>query len=314
MTAVEQALVERFLSSATPGPFGYEACHHVPGRGAHASHVVIGFVIHGNEHGSLPAALELQRKLTEDPPQGPVTLLLGNLDAVERNVRFVEEDFNRVFTFDRPADSLERKRAERVRPILDAADVFLDIHQTQTPTTSAFYTFPWSTELGLWARALAAAPVGLTRKGGEVFSPGLRCLDEYVRDRGRTGLTVEIGMCGQDPDQAARALAASERLLTVADAIAVGSATLEESAIGQPPIEWYQTMHIVESDNDGSRLVDGLENWTDVEEGQLVARNPDHHSPLAGKALFPKYPPPGLPPPPDLLRLAARIGDPDNEL
>ncbi len=314
MSATATELVARFLSAATPGPYSYGACHHFPGQGAHSSHVVIGFVIHGNEDGSLPAAVELQRRLTEKPPLGPVTLLLGNLDAVEQNVRFVEEDFNRVFTFDRPADSLERRRAEEVRPILDEADVFLDIHQTQTPTASAFYTFPWSTELGLWARALAAAPVGLTRAGSQVFSPGMRCLDEYVRDRGKTGLTVEIGFCGQDPEQAARAIAASVRLVEVADAIALGSATLEQCALERPSIEWYQTLHIVETVSEHSHLVDGLENWSDIDEGQLVARSPDHRSPFTGKALFPKYPPPGQAPPPDLLRIAAPVEDPDKSL
>lgn len=314
MTASAPELVERFLSAADSGPFDYEACHHVPGRGDHSSHAVIGFAIHGNEHGSLPAALELQRRLGSEPPRGPVTLLLGNLDAVKRNVRFVDEDFNRVFTFDRPADTLERMRAERVRPILDAADVFLDIHQTQTPTASAFYTFPWSTELGQWARALAAAPVGLTRKGDQAFSPGMRCLDEYVRDRGKTGLTVEIGLCGQDEAQAARATAASTRLLDITDTTALGDATLENCALERPPIEWYQTVHIVEAATGQSRLVDGLENWSDVEEGQLVARDPEHRSPVSGKALFPKYPPKGQAPPPDLLRIAAPVDDPDIDL
>jgi succinylglutamate desuccinylase len=309
------SLLDAFLSVSEQGPFAFSGCDHFAGRGGHSRHAVLGFIIHGNEHGSLPAALELQRELRRAPPAGPVTLLLGNVEAARADRRFLDEDFNRVFTFDRPATSRERRRAEQVRPLLDAADVFLDFHQTQTPTRSGFYTFPWEQELGLWARALGAAPRGLTRRAGAAFSPGTRCLDEYVRDRGKVGLTVELGFRGQDEAQAAAALAASRRLLALLDEQAEGQASLHKQAERQPPIDWYTTVAVLESRGAERRLRPGLENWTPVRAGELLSA-PDSEplvSPVDGALLFPKYAPPGEALPPELVRVAAPIAEP-NEL
>ncbi|HSC86679.1 MAG TPA: succinylglutamate desuccinylase/aspartoacylase family protein, partial [Polyangiaceae bacterium] len=201
LDAEAPALLERFQAIARPGSLGVPYSHHAPGSGRHTQHVVLGFAIHGNEHGTLPALLRLTEELNDGSlsPGGPVTLLLGNPEAVLADERFLEEDFNRVFTFDRPAQSLERRRAEQVRPLLDRADWFLDFHQTQTPTERAFWTFPWDRRLALLARALAPASVGLTRKPGQAFSAGMCCLDEYVRNRGCVGTTVELGLRGRDP-------------------------------------------------------------------------------------------------------------------
>lgn len=313
MSSPAQTQIRQFLSHAEPGPFRYEACHHFPGQGRSAQHVVLGFAIHGNEHGSLPAALALQQRLGKTPPAGPVTLLLGNVEAAERDVRFLDEDFNRVFTFDRLADSRERKRAELVRPILDACDVFLDFHQTQTPTESAFWTFPWSRQLGLLATALRLAPRGLTRRRGQSFSAGLRCLDEYVRDQGKLGLTVELGLRGQDPAQAARAFAGAIDLLRIVDAVARGESSLEGLAAQSPPVAWFETAQIVPSEPPRLRLREGLRNWSPLTAGEELAApgTGSVRCPFDGYALFPKYPAPGELPPPELLRIARAVADPD---
>lgn len=307
------ALLAAFRARCNPGPFAYPDCHHHPGSGAHGQHVVIGCLIHGNEHGTLPAAIRLVEALEsgEIAPGGPVTILLGNPEAARANQRFLEEDFNRVFTFDRPAQSHERRRAEEVRPILDAADVFLDLHQTQTPTEKPFWTFPWEGDLGLWARAIAAAPVGLTRRAGQSFASGTCCLDEYVRGRGMPGLTVELGMRGQDPEQAERAFGAMRRLIEVVDATAAG-ASLAELAAAMPAMAWYQTTHVVPAATSEHRLRPGVCNWTRVAAGERLSPPdaPEILAPAEGYVLFPKYPRPQDPPPPDLFRLARRVEDP----
>lgn len=306
--------IDLFLARANSGPFAYKDCHHFSGNGTHQRHTVLGFITHGNEHGSLPAALALQAALMRTTPAGPVTLLLGNIEAAREDKRFLDEDYNRVFTFDRPATSKERKRAERVRPVLESADFFLDFHQTQTPTASPFYTFPWDTALGCWSQLLAAAPVGLTRSPGKLFSPGLRCLDEYVRAQGRTGLTVEVGYRGQAPQQAALVETTAKRLLRAVDETALGHVSIEDLAKDQPPIKWYTTTHIVETNSPKMRLKAGLSNWSKVMAGEALHAegSPAFHSPSAGRALFPKYPAPGQPAPPELLRIATEIEDPQD--
>jgi succinylglutamate desuccinylase len=299
------ALVDSFLAAARPGPFEYEACHHVAGRRSDAPWLVFGFAIHGNEHGSLPALLRLQRELEDGGQEAHVTLLLGNIDAIEKDVRFVEEDFNRVFTFDQPAKSCERKRAERVRPILDRADFFLDFHQTQTKTREPFYTFPWARELVTWARVLGLAEVGLTRPMGQSFSPGLKCLDEYVRDRGKIGLTIETGYRGQDVAQAELVYRGARRAIDAWNRLVSGIA-LDDIVATAPPIRWYQTEHVIASAGQELRLRAGLENWTEVRAGELLsaAGSRELTSPATGYVLFPKYFGPDESPPPELARIA----------
>ena len=305
-------LLEQFRRVATPGPFDYEWCHHTPGAGNHTRHIVIGCLIHGNENGTLPAALELVDALNAGSllPQGPVTVLLGNTQAALADRRFLEEDFNRVFTFDRRAESLERKLAESVRPILDQADVFLDLHQTQTPTRQAFWTFPWTPDLGQWAAALQAASVALTRPNGQSFSVGTCCLDEYVRNRGNVGITVEIGYKGLDPAQAVLALATMKRLIDVVDQLESGRTTLEKLAGDAPVVQYYRTAHIVPG-TAHRRLKSGFGNWTPVHKGELLSapESEELRAPEDGFVLFPKYPGPHEPTPPELYRLAREVTD-----
>ncbi len=305
-------LLEAFRKVASPGPFAYEWCHHTPGSGEHALHTVIGCLIHGNENGTLPAAIALVEAMNQGKvrSKGPVTVLIGNTEAALADKRFLEEDFNRVFTFDRVATSLERKLAERVRPILDAADVFLDLHQTQTPTAQAFWTFPWSTEMGWWARALQAANVALTRPAGQSFSAGTCCLDEYVRNRGKVGITVEVGYKGQDAAQAAKAYDAMTRLISIVDRVASGE-SLESIALQAPEISAYKTAAIVPAASAQHRLRPGLGNWTRVQKGELLnpPGAPELRASVDGFVLFPKYPGPMDPPPPELYRLAQLVAD-----
>jgi predicted deacylase len=275
-------------------------------------HTVVGCLIHGNEHGTLPAAISLVEALNAGRvrPKGPVTVLIGNTEAALADKRFLEEDFNRVFTFDRPAASLERKLAERVRPILDAADVFLDLHQTQTPTAQAFWTFPWSTEMGLWARALQAAKVALTRPAGQSFSAGTCCLDEYVRNRGKVGITVEVGYKGQDPAQSAHSYEVMTRLIAIVDRVASGQ-SLESIALEASEVRAYKTADIVPAATAQHRLRPGLGNWTPVQQGELLSATgaPELRASVEGFVLFPKYPGPADPPPPELFRLAQLVLD-----
>jgi succinylglutamate desuccinylase len=310
--ALSQEL-EAFLSRSSPGPFSYRACHFVPGHDSR-SHLVLGFATHGNEHGTLPAMLELWRTLKPNTLPVDVTLLLGNLDALLKDERFLEEDLNRVFTFDRPASSLERKRAELMRPILDQADVFIDFHQTQTPTERPFYTFPWDPNLADWARWLGMAEVALTRKSGQAFSPGLCCLDEYVRARGKVGLTIETGYRGADPKQVALVLQGVERALVAAAEVARDEARIEALARTAPALSWYTTTHILQTQGPESRLRPGLQNWTPIGAGELLSEPgvPPIVAPAAGMTLFPKYVPPGQTPPPELVRIASPLADPSS--
>lgn len=106
-------------------------------------HVMINAVTHGNE---ICGALVVDRLLRQGlkPRRGTLTLSFANVDAFFRfdprepyATRFVDEDFNRVWTpeaLEGPRDSVELRRARKLRPFVEAADFLLDIHSMLEPS------------------------------------------------------------------------------------------------------------------------------------------------------------------------------------
>ena len=284
--------------------------------GKHGYHVVFGCIIHGDEVGSLPAAARLLDGLDAGTISygGRVSVLLGNRPAALAGVRFLEEDLNRVF-LPGPARSAEHRRALALMPLLDAADLFLDLHQTIEPTRSAFAIFPWDAAGEAWVRALDAAPAWVTRPPGLAFSAGSRCGDEHVLARNPPGITVELSQKGFSDDAEALAFRLMVRALQLADVLAGGAATLEELAANRPLPTCYVPAHAVPFDDAAMALRPGLQNLAPVTAGELLSApaSPPITSPCDGVLLFPKYPPRGPdgravgPLPAELVRILAPL-------
>ena len=100
-------------------------------------HALVVALTHGNE---ICGAIAVDRlmKMGVRPTRGTLTLAFANVAAFARfdavnpfASRFVDEDFNRVWTegvLDGPRDSVELRRARELRPFVEAADFMLDIH------------------------------------------------------------------------------------------------------------------------------------------------------------------------------------------
>jgi succinylglutamate desuccinylase/uncharacterized membrane protein YkvA (DUF1232 family) len=308
------ALLARFARDADPGPYAYRYAHHQPGT-AHDHHVVFSCMVHGNEYGTLPAAVRLLDDLRAGRvvPGGPVTLVLGNPEAARAERRFLDFDLNRAWAFVEGREGHEHTRARELRPILDAADLVLDLHQTILASATPFWIFPWNPVFGHWARVLQTAPVGLTRAPGEAFAGGdLKCVDEYVRDRGVPGFCVELGAKGFDDAQADNAYRTMVRMIDVVDAIQAGTTTLEAEARAQPAIRWYTTVHREPWGAAERLLAPGLCNWSAVQAGRDLAADgsPRIEAPTDGVVLFPKYPAADRPRPSHHFHLAVPLDEP----
>jgi len=106
---------------------------------------------HGNE---ICGAIAVDRLLREGlrPTRGTLTLAFANVEAYSRfdrerpfATRFVDEDFNRVWTpatLDGPRHSVELDRARQLRPFIDAADYLLDIHSMLEPSPAVMICGP----------------------------------------------------------------------------------------------------------------------------------------------------------------------------
>jgi succinylglutamate desuccinylase len=287
-----QAHLDAFDSLRPAGGFAYRraATFGTPGTGRH---VVFGSMVHGNEVGSLPAVVRIMRELTEGTRSvaGAVTFFVGNPEAGLQDARFLESDLNRVFV-DEPPDTHEGRRARELKPILDAADVFVDLHQTILATTQPFYIAPFHMGGWHWARAIAGARVWITRHPGQAFSSGTCCADEYVRLQGKPGITLELSEKGFGHGAEDRAYAAITRALelSVAAADEAGIRALADEA---DELAFFHTVHREKFASEALALADGWINFQEVREGQVISAEgtPELVAPTSGMVLFPKYPP-----------------------
>ncbi|MBP0491511.1 succinylglutamate desuccinylase/aspartoacylase domain-containing protein [Pararoseomonas indoligenes] len=163
--------------------------------------VVIVSLMHGNEfQGASVLARWLRAGLR--PARGALTLVFANLDAFSRFdpadptlSRYVDEDLNRVWSpalLDGGRDSLEMRRARALRPVVEAAEVLLDLHSMLWPSDPVMIVGRDPAALAL-ARA-AGAPPPIVVDGMRPEGP--RLIDHApfaVPGTGRLALLVEAG-------------------------------------------------------------------------------------------------------------------------
>lgn len=145
-------------------------------------HVMITGVVHGNE---LCGAIALDYLFCQEvrPTSGRLTLAFANVDAFltfdpddPTASRYVDEDFNRLWdveTLDGERDSVELRRARRLRPVVDTVDLLLDIHSMQHATAPLMMAGPLAKGRAL-ARAIGVPEMVVSDAG---HSAGRRMRD-----------------------------------------------------------------------------------------------------------------------------------------
>lgn len=170
--------------------------------------VLVTALVHGNE---LCGAHALRRFVDLDirPMAGSVTICFCNVAAYmsfdpiyPARSRFIDEDFNRVWEQDvleGGRTSVELDRARQIRPLLDAADVLLDLHSMQTECEPLMLS-------GLRPRSqVLARDMGYPRI---IFADGGHAAGLRMRDYGDFGEAGKdkvalLAECGQHLDPAA---------------------------------------------------------------------------------------------------------------
>jgi len=202
-------------------------------------HVLLTALAHGNE---ICGAIVLDELLRSDirPLHGKLTLLFCNVSAFElfdlanpEASRWVEEDFNRVWTagvLDGPRDSVDLRRARIIRPLVDAADLLLDIHSMQHPSDPLLLAGPLA-KGRTWARR-----VGFP---GMVVADAGHAAGKRMRDYGafgdpaspRNALLVE---CGQHWERASAEVAIETMLRVLVDLRTIDPADAAPHLPGAP--------------------------------------------------------------------------------
>jgi predicted deacylase len=185
---------------------------HTSDSGVPGPHVMINALTHGNE---VCGAIVVKGLLDHDmrPRRGRLTLSFANVEAYRRfdpanpdKSRFVEQDFNRIWTRERLDDtslqSVELRRARELRPLVDTVDLLLDLHSMHERSAPLTLSGPLAKGIAL-ARRLGSSPTIVSDEG----HPEGRRLRDYdgFGDAAspRNALLVE---CGQHWEAAAVAV------------------------------------------------------------------------------------------------------------
>lgn len=289
-SAVE--LLEQFEHrvSSFPGPIPWSVAL---GRSDAAFTVIIGLAIHGNEIGSLSAALITIDDLAEDAGSlhARYIFILGNPAAVKAGVRFIDRDLNRCFQLT-DAQTLEGKRSLEIAEALKLADVFIDYHQTNQPSLYPFFTFAFQEESYRWAVHMKAAEHFVTRDIRIAFSQEGTCCDEWVRQRGKPAVTLELGQAGASQEAHQITLSSLQRITGFVETELYGGRKPQPES-PQIDLNFYQTRIKLPWPGDEAYLHPGFENFQEIHEKQELgftsAGNP-LIAPVGGYLMFPKYP------------------------
>ena len=213
--------ISRFRAGNTGVPYTWQLASSAPGP-----HVLLTAVVHGNEK---CGAIALVRLLESgfSPDRGCVTSVFANVDAFFRTTpehpwqgRFVDEDMNRLWDPERlasPAETAEHRRAKALQPLVDQADILLDLHSMHQRGEPMLLAGPH--EKGVSLAQAVGRPRLIVRDPGHAAGPRLRDYRQFGDPNlPAAALLVE---CGQHDDPAAADVAWSTlwRLLVVAGVV-----------------------------------------------------------------------------------------------
>ena len=182
-----------------PGNVGVAGVTAVQGKRP-GPHVVLVALLHGNE---IAGGIVLDQMLRHGvaPACGRLTFVFANLAAYARfdaeqptASRFLDEDMNRVWdpaVLDGPRSSSELDRARALRPVIDTADLLLDLHSMLWPSDPLMLCGP-----GERGRALAVAlgvPELVVADRGHATGPRLIDYPRFTGPGDASASLVEAG-------------------------------------------------------------------------------------------------------------------------
>jgi len=245
------AYVHRF-DSGRPGP-----------------HVLVNALTHGNE---VCGAHALKLILDEEirPQRGVMTLSFANVAAYESfdakkpsASRYLDEDFNRLWSHDRLSTarrSAELDRARELRPVVEEADYLLDIHSMQSESPALMLS--GTAQKGRVLAQAVGVPAYIVADAGHRAGARMRDYGDSANpEHARTALLVE---CGQHWQAVSRTVAIDTALrflgaLDIVDAEATAGFVSDGEPPAQRLIEVTKAVIIETDDFAFARAFAGLE-------------------------------------------------------
>lgn len=252
------------------------------GKGQDIDLLLIG-LIHGDE----VIGIEIINNILEKISSGSVnlhinfTILLGNIKAYEKNVRYLEYDMNRCFGYS-DSDHYEIKRALQIQNFVKKSKAVFDIHQTIGPSISPFFIFPFNL-LSTQIASYLFPKIPILTFSGPAFSKNGKTLIEYAVEQNCLVLSMECGQKGFNSNMASKI---EEVILKFIDYLTSGQML---NVSGEYIIHQIdRTLYCSEGDS----LVPGLQSCCPVALGEVIGTRANGDlikSPFDGFIYFPKY-------------------------
>jgi len=251
---------------------------HTFDSGKPGPHVLVNALTHGNE---ICGAIVVDRLLRSGlrPSRGRLTLAFANIAAFERfeaanpyASRFVEEDFNRVWTprtLDGPRDSVELRRARELRPFVEAADFLLDIHSMLEPSPPVMICGPL--DKGIRFAFEVGIPEHVVSDTGHSNGTRMRDFGGFGEPASpKNALLVE---CGQHWERNAERVAwqTTWRFLRLTDVVDRSAAEREIGADAPPPQRLIRVTEAVVANSPAFRFARNFSGLEVVARGDLIA-------------------------------------------
>jgi succinylglutamate desuccinylase len=155
--------------------------------------------VHGDEKMGICIIDILKKELPHQEIHGEIFLIVGNPEACEKGVRFLDDDMNRLFqeeilhyiqNLPPHQRNREQKRILEILPILQKTDILLDIHSTISPSVPFVFVENTKRHISL-AHILG---VQYIVSNGEHAPKDMKsCADNFVDRCGGVGITYESG-------------------------------------------------------------------------------------------------------------------------
>ena len=246
--------------------------------------------IHGREICGTQAIRRLIGKIESgelELKKGKVTLVpVCNPQAQEKNLRYCEENLNRVFEKTPDPRTYEARLANELAPLIDACDAFVDLHSF-TLGDEPFIVLDAPDDSNSSLAAAIGVPLAVIGwpEAYEALSPELLSHDtnRYARERGKINILVE---CGRHGDAESVEVAYSAIMNSLKHFGMIGG-----DLSAAPHMKKVRITGIFFKENDGDAFARDWRNFSPVAAGELIGKRSDGTEMRSEKdclILFPK--------------------------
>lgn len=213
--------------------------------------------VHGNESCGVNAIEQLLPQLQIEA--GELVIAFGNPKAINQGVRFTEENLNRMFLpeselTDKQKQSYEFSRALKLKEILAASEVLLDIHASNNPTSQPFVICePNAKDIYPYL------PIETVVHGFDAIEPG--GTDYYMNSIGKVGVCIECGYIG-DPKSTITATNSIIAFLQARGHIPGLGVVVEKNT--------YEMFYLHKTNYDNFRLLKPFADFEEVKRNQAI--------------------------------------------